>query len=231
MTRRLTVTWPDRGPFDRRDGAAIRLLAVSDDIDPALEYAVNREAIGAIDSILGCGDLEPSYLAFLADAFAAPIAYVRGNHDLGGHWERDTSAPDPLKSGDPVEVEGITLVPFEWPGIGHGPVRRNETRAWLDVFRAERHLVRRGLGLRSKPIMVVSHAPPRGVGDVAADSYHRGYAGYRWFLDRRRPPVWLHGHTTPASVSQWHESCGPSTVANVTGAILIELVPPEVSLP
>jgi hypothetical protein len=203
MTRRLTVAWPDRHPFDVRDGAPIRLLAVSDDPDPALDHAVNREAIGRVDAVVGCGDLEPDYLCFLADAFGVPVAYVRGNHG------------------------GITVVPLEWPGIdGRRAAMRDERGAWWDVLRAERGLLGRRLKGRSRPVMVLSHAPPRGVGDVAADPYHVGYAGYRWLLDRHRPPVWLHGHTTPASVVGWRESHGPSTVANVTGSILVELVPP-----
>jgi Icc-related predicted phosphoesterase len=76
-------------------------------------------------------------------------------------------------------------------------------------------------------VLVVSHAPPRGVGDAAADPYHAGYGAYRWLLEHRRPPLWLHGHTTPASVIDWRDAFGPSTVANVTGSILVELVPPD----
>ena len=46
MTRTLSVVWPDPRPFADRDGAAIRLLAVSDLPDPALEYETNRAGIG-----------------------------------------------------------------------------------------------------------------------------------------------------------------------------------------
>jgi hypothetical protein len=53
-----------------------------------------------------------------------------------------------------------------------------------------------------------------------------GYAGYRWLLERHQPPLWLHGHTNPASVSDWRDELGPSTVANVTGSALVELLPP-----
>jgi len=226
------VVWPDRRPFDGRDGASIRMLAVSDAVDPALDHAVNRDAIGRVDVIVGCGDLEPSYLGFLADAFGVPVAYVRGNHDHGGHWEQmGTRAPHPLESGRLVEVGGITVVPLEWPGIdGRRAARRDEYGAWLDTFRAERGLLRRRLNGRNGAIMVVSHAPPRGVGDVAAEPYHVGYAGYRWLLERHHPPVWLHGHTTPASVIDWRVSFGSSTVANVTGSIVVELVPPTESM-
>lgn len=228
MTRRLTVVWPDHRPFADRDGAPVRLLAVSDDVDPALDHAVNRDALGRVDLIVGCGDLEPDYLCFLADAFGVPVAYVRGNHDRGANWDRlGSRAPNPLESGHLVDVGGITVVPFEWPGLNdRKAARRDELRAWRDVVRAERGLLARRFRGRSSPVMVVSHAPPRGVGDVATDPYHVGYAGYRWLLERQRPPLWLHGHTTQASVADWRASLGPSTVANVTGSIVVELVPP-----
>ena len=57
MTRRLTVEWPDPEVFAARGGAPIRLLAVSDAPDPALEHEVNRQALGQLDGIVGCGDL------------------------------------------------------------------------------------------------------------------------------------------------------------------------------
>jgi Icc-related predicted phosphoesterase len=95
------------------------------------------------------------------------------------------------------------------------------------VFRAARQLFVRRLRNDDGPVLVVSHAPPRGVGDAASDPYHVGYAAYRWLLDRLRPPLWLHGHTTPASVKDWRDTSGSSTVANVTGSVVVELVPPS----
>jgi hypothetical protein len=227
MTRRLIVEWPDARPFIERGGAPIRLLAASDAPDPVLDHAINRDQLGHIDAVIGCGDLEPDYLAFLGDAFHAPVAYVRGNHDRGGAWARpSTPAPVPLQSGRLFDVGGITAVPLHWPGLGHEQALRDELRAWLDVFMAEVALLRRGPKDRSSPIIVVSHAPPRGVGDAAADPYHVGYAGYRWLLERHEPPLWLHGHTNPASVNDWRDELGPSKVLNVTGSALVELVPP-----
>ena len=63
MTQRLSIGWPDPRPFDGRDGAPIRLLAVSDTIDPALADSRNRAALGTIDLILGAGDLDCDDLA------------------------------------------------------------------------------------------------------------------------------------------------------------------------
>ena len=230
MTRRLTVVWPDRRPFEARNGEPIRLLAVSDAVDPALEHEINRVALGHIDAIVGCGDLEPGYLGFLADAFQVPVSYVRGNHDRGGHWsETARKAPNHLLSGHLVDVGGITVAPFEWPGLRSDQAPRDEWRAWRDVFQASRSLVARRLSGRSSPVLVVSHAPPRGVGDHPGNRYHLGYAGYRWLLERLRPPLWLHGHVNPATVADWQTSLGSSIVANVTGSVVVELVPPELA--
>jgi len=227
MTRTLSVVWPDPRPFAARDGAPIRLLAVSDLPDPALEYATNRVGIGPIDAVVGCGDLEPGYLGFLGDAFGVPVAFVRGNHDRGGQWvESSGDAPQHLASGHLVEIDGITVAPFEWPGLEPGTAQRDETRAWLDVVRISTRLAARRLSGRTSPVLVVSHAPPRGVGDSETDPYHVGFAGYRWLLERLRPPLWLHGHTTPASVTDWRDRLGSSIVANVTGSVVVDLVPP-----
>ena len=228
MTRRLTVEWPDPEAFEARGGAPIRLLAVSDAPDPALEHGANREALGRLDGIVGCGDLEPSYLGFLADAFHVPLAFVRGNHDRGGQWAAmSDEAPTPMTTGRLTELGGVTIASFSWPGLGRQHVAlRDERTAWWDVIRAAWRLALRRLLGRGGPVLIVSHAPPRGVGDTASDPYHLGYAAYRWLLDRIRPPLWLHGHTTIAAVKDWRDACGPTTVANVTGSVVFELVPP-----
>ena len=72
---------------------------------------------------------------------------------------------------------------------------------------------------------MISHVPPAGIGD-APDPYHKGFPAYRWLLGFVRPPVWIHGHTTTASVSRLLEQADNTAVANATGAILVELRPP-----
>lgn len=226
MVRRLTVDWPDARPFAARGGRPIRWLAVSDDRDPALDHAANRAAIGTLDAIVGAGDLEPDYLGFLADAFAVPLAFVRGNHDHGARWAEtvDSFAPVPLRTGRLHKVDGLSVAALEWPGLRHDGRRRHDGSAWVDIARiVARRRVRRDSG----PVVVLSHAPPRGLGDRAVDPYHVGYAGYRWLLDRWRPPLWLHGHVPPAGVDAWRVTHRATEVVNVTGAVLIEIRPPR----
>jgi uncharacterized protein len=227
MIRRLRLVWPDPRPFVGRDRRPIRWLVVSDDLDPALEYEVNRTALGTIDSIVGCGDLEPEYLGFLGDAFHAPVEFVRGNHDQGGRWAETSAhlAPQPLSSGRWHEINGLSVLALEWPGVRYGDRLRHDQTAWLDAVRAWRTALVRHIGGRDGAALIVSHAPPRGVGDRAADPYHVGFRGYLWLLDRIRPPLWLHGHVPPASVEAWRVQHGPTTVVNATGAVLVELEP------
>ena len=117
MTRRLAIEWPDPRPFEGRDGAPIRLLAVSDAIEPALADARNRSSFGSIDLILGAGDLDCDDLAFVADRFDAPLIYVRGNHDSDERWSqcRDV-CPEPIHSTAVLHRGGLSIAGLTWPG-------------------------------------------------------------------------------------------------------------------
>lgn len=232
MIRRLTIPWPDDRPFRARDGRPIRYLAVSDEREPSLEVEANRAAIAPIDAVVGCGDLDPRWLAFLADAFHAPLAYVRGNHDHGGDWdERQPVVPQPLRSGRTSRLAGLTVAALEWPGAGGAENRRRADIAWWDVIGLLRrrlvHWLTAPPSRRNEPMLVISHAAPEGAGD-APDLYHRGFPAYRLLLERLRPPVWLHGHTTTASVESLLVRSARTTLVNVTGAVLVELVPPDI---
>ena len=65
--------------------------------------------------------------------------------------------------------------------------------------------------------------PTRGTGKAYIGD--RGSPAYRWLLDRLRPPLWLHGHTPLAGVETWSLELEASRVVNVTGSVLVELVP------
>lgn len=217
MTRRLGIEWPDPRPFTAREGRPIRLLAASDEPDPTLDATLNREALGAVDLVVGCGDLAPDRLAFLADAFGAPLVLVQGNHDRGGSWQGATVAPDPTDGLVPDALPGLSLLGLPWPGRSDDPARRDPIRAWRQVVGGGFHAWRRG-----SPCLIFSHAPPQGGGDAPSDPYHLGFPAYRFLLERLQPPLWLHGHT-PLAGRAWHCQRGQTTLLNVTGTVLVEL--------
>lgn len=223
MTRRVSLVWPDSRPFADRGGEPIRLLSASDEHDRALDFASNREALGRIDLVVGCGDLSPERLAFLGDAFLAPLVYVRGNHDRGGPWPFPMLVPLASEGIDRRSLAGIQLLALPWPGADREPAHRDEGAAWRQVLSI---LKARLLVPSQQPWLVFSHAPPRGAGDTPTDAYHVGLAAYRAVLDRLAPPLWLHGHTSTAAAATLEIEHGPTRLVNVTGSVLVELHPP-----
>jgi Icc-related predicted phosphoesterase len=222
VTRRLSLEWPDPTPFGRRDGTPIRILAVSDMLEPTLGETRNREAMGPIDVILGCGDLDCDDLRFVADRFDAPLVYVMGNHDSDEKWARcGDLCPEPMHSETVALRAGVAIAGLTWPGSRGKRAIRSESTAWRQSIRLAARCMR-----QSHPLIVISHVPPVGVGDVATDPYHRGFKGYGWLLHHLQPALWLHGHTPLAAAGSWHQTAGSTRVVNVTGAVLIELLPP-----
>ena len=220
MTRRLVLEWPDPRPFRARDGAPIRILALSDDLDSTLTDHRNREALLPIDMLLGCGDLDFDDLGYVADALNAPLVYVRGNHDFKSPWEEGT-CPQPLGSPFLVKREGLTIGGLEWPGHHHRGNGRSEVGAWRHSISLVAHHVG-----HTAPLIVISHVPPAGAGDVPTDAYHRGFEGYAWAMRHLHPLLWLHGHTPLAASPDWHTKVDGTEVVNVTGAVLVELLAP-----
>ena len=135
--------------------------------------------------------------------------------------------PLPASGVDTTTIPGIPILALPWPTSGRGPAVRDERAAWLQVIRkVNRRLIQQPKG----PWLVISHVPPRDVGDTPSDPYHVGFAAYLAVLDRLRPPLWLHGHTSRAASPVWQVERGPTTAVNVTGSVLIELLPPAEAL-
>jgi len=226
VTGRLVVPWPDRDLFAARDGRPLRLLAISDERESSLDSARTREALQPIELIVGCGDLQPEYLTFLADAFCVPLIYIRGNHDVGAAWrnEQRESLPAPLADGHVHEELGLRVMGFSGsPRYNDRELQFSEGTMWLRaVMAAVRPRSRR------RPILVISHTPPRGMNDDD-DLPHRGFTAFRWLADQLRPPLWLHGHTALVRTGL-DDRClrhGDTLFYNCTGATLVELMPSD----
>jgi uncharacterized protein len=225
VTDRLRMRWPDAAPFVGREHRPIRILAVSDEPDPSLDSPATREGLGPIDLVIGAGDLQPEYLSFVGDAFGAPLRYVRGNHDVGSAWAHTESIllPEPMQDATLVDEVGLHLIGFSgsprYSGRGlevpAGSMWHKVLLAWLRAARA-------------RPVLVVSHAPPRDVNDDD-DLAHRGFTAFRWLVSRLEPPLWLHGHTALVrrGIDQRSVQVNGTLFYNCTGATLIELVPPH----
>ncbi len=218
MIRRTIIRLPANGDDSGDADRPIRLLAVSDEVERAFDFEVNRKALEPIDAIIGAGDLRPDYLDFLTSGFNAPLLYVRGNHDRGGGWDEQIDrVPDPM-DGPLTDLNGLRIAGLSWPCDRRQQAVHDENLAWRQVARSM-------VSLRTnRPDIIVSHAPPAGLGDTPDDHYHKGFAAYRWLCDKTKPRLWIHGHTSLAAASGWWLDHGPTKVVNVTGAVLIEVV-------
>ena len=165
----------------------MKILIVSDEECPALwEYYVPGK-LKDYDLILSCGDLNAQYLSFLVTMGRCPVLYVHGNHDTDfAHnppWGCDC-IDDAI-----VEYNGIRILGLGGCKKYHpGPHQYTEAEMKRRIRRLSWKLKRLG-GVD----IVVTHAPPEGLGD-GEDPAHWGFHALRELLDTYRPAYLLHGH-------------------------------------
>jgi len=162
-------------------------LTISDEECPALWDYYLPGRLDGYDLIISCGDLNSKYLSFLVTMARCPLLYVHGNHDVN----YDQVPPEGCDCIDDqiVEYNGLRI-------LGLGGCRRYHPGAHQYT---EREMRRRIARLRWKlwrlggVDIVVTHAPPEGLGD-ADDPAHRGFEALRRFLDKYHPAYLIHGH-------------------------------------
>ena len=165
----------------------MKILIVSDEESPALWEYYSPEKLADIDLILSCGDLDPRYLRFLVTMAHCPLLYVHGNHD--GRY-RMTPPEGCLCIEDQILVyNGIRIL-----GLGGCLRYRDGDHQYTDGEMRRRIRRLRWQLHRSKGVdIVVTHAPPLGVGD-GTDPAHTGFGALRELLDTYHPRYLLHGH-------------------------------------
>ena len=165
----------------------MKILAVADEECPALwDYYVPGR-LKEYDLILSCGDLKASYLSFLVTMARCPVLYVHGNHDTS----YDSQPPEGCDCIDDCLViyNGLRILGLGgclWYHPGQHQYTEQEMRRRI---RKLRFLLWKHGGVD----IVVTHAPPLGVGD-GDDPAHQGFIALRELLDKYRPQYLLHGH-------------------------------------
>ena len=165
----------------------MKILCVSDEECAALwDYYVPGRLDG-YDLIISCGDLKASYLSFLVTMGHCPLLYVHGNHDTS-YSHKPPEGCDCI-DGHLVRYHGLRILglggcPWYHPGDHQYTEREMQKR-----IRKLRFQIWRAGGVD----IVVTHAPPRGVGDLD-DNAHRGFEALLPFLEKYKPQYLLHGH-------------------------------------
>ena len=165
----------------------MKILLISDEECPALWDFYTPDRLADIDLIISCGDLKSSYLQFLVTVAKCPLFFVPGNHDT--HY--DQQPPDGCDCIDDaiVEYNGVRI-------LGLGGCRRYHPGNYQYTEKQMRrriHKLRLPLWRCKGVDIVVTHAPPEGLGD-GEDPAHRGFAALREMLDKYHPAYLVHGH-------------------------------------
>ena len=227
------------GPGTTYDRHVVLVLAVSDEVDDALLadwHAVRRPQL-----IVACGDLPFEYLGQLMNRFDAPLVFVPGNHDPDISGYRIARSGLPLRAGLPArppwpdgaisaEQRVVDAAGLRLAGLGgcrrysDGPnqytERQQARRARGLARRAWWRRVRDGRGVD----VLLTHAPPAGVGD-ASDPPHQGFRTLHRLTARLQPAVLLHGHIHPHGTVPAEHLLGRTVVHNVVGRHLLEIEP------
>lgn len=171
----------------------MRILAISDKLDPDLHGPGLEARAAGVDAVISCGDLPFEYLEYLVTFLGVPLFYVLGNHD---------PAPDTGKAPGgctPLDFALESFEGFTFAGLSGcawysgGPNQYTERQMMLRTrILSWRLSLKRLLGDR-EPIIFVSHAAPRGLGD-GNDTCHRGFETFNGLLLRHSPTLWFHGH-------------------------------------
>ena len=139
------------------------------------------------DLILSSGDLKAAYLSFIVTMARAPVMYVHGNHDTG-YAVTEPEGCDSI-DGQIVEYRGLRILGLGgclWyrPGAHQYSEKEMRKRIWKLRWQIAKY---GGVDI------IVTHAPPRGVGD-GEDRAHQGFESFLELMDTYRPRYLLHGH-------------------------------------
>ena len=165
----------------------MKVLAVSDEESKYFWDHYRPGKLDGIDLILSAGDLKGEYLSFLVTMANRPLLYVHGNHD--GNY-----AVKPPEGCDCIDDKLIVVNGLRILGLGgcrkynHGQYQYTEKKMRQRIRRLWWKLYRVG-GVD----IVLTHAPPAGVGD-AEDMAHRGFEAFLPLMEKYRPAYLVHGH-------------------------------------
>ena len=165
----------------------MRILTISDRVEPILYDHFDARRFEGIDLIISCGDLPPEYLTFLTARLQVPLFFVKGNHDI----RYDQKPPDGCTNihAKLVRFHDLRIIGLEGSRWYNGGPNQYTDRQMKQLVRR----LRLRLWWKGGIDMVVSHAPPRHIHD-AEDRCHKGFNSFHTLITRHKPRFFVHGH-------------------------------------
>ena len=165
----------------------MKILTLSDQECAALYDYYIPGRLDGYDLIISCGDLSAKYLSFIVTMARVPVLYVHGNHD-GGYTRMPPEGCDCIED-DIIVYNGLRILGLGGCRMYHpGPHQYTE-----DDMRKRIRRLRWKLWRHKGVDLVVTHAPPAGVGD-SDDIAHRGFEAFLELIEKYHPKYLIHGH-------------------------------------
>jgi Icc-related predicted phosphoesterase len=176
----------------------MKILCISDQIDPLVYSSSIKERFKDIDLILSAGDLPMDYLDFVVSSLNKPLLFVFGNHHLNSFTGLADGGPNGygvIHAGSRVIREGGLIV----AGLG-GSMRSNRGYNQYTKFQMYWQILRLVPALLFNRLfrgrfldVLLTHAAPRGIHD-REDLCHQGFDAFLWFMRVFKPRYLIHGH-------------------------------------
>lgn len=186
----------------------MKILCISDQIDPLVYSPRIKERFAGIDLVLSAGDLPFDYLDFIISSLNIPLFFVFGNHHTTElkHYKKNWNfmlIQDSQKYQDCGAVHLGTKVKIEdkyiFAGLG-GSMRYNngdnqftDYQMFIEVIKLIPRLLWNRLFHGRFLDILLTHAPPKGIHDKN-DRCHWGFKSYLWFMKVFKPKFLVHGH-------------------------------------
>jgi hypothetical protein len=196
----------------------MKILTISDKVEPLLHSPALRRQYGDVDVVLSCGDLPHYYLEYIVTMIGGPLFYVIGNHGLELKHTGEEAAPRmpriPGEIGVGIESEqrhkpegcenldgrSVRYRKLLVAGL-EGSMRYNDRPHFQYT---EREMAGKVRSLASALVwnrlrhgrfldILITHAPPAGIHDLD-DPCHNGFRTFRTFMERFQPRYLIHGH-------------------------------------
>jgi Icc-related predicted phosphoesterase len=196
----------------------MKILCVSDQIDPLVYSGVIRERFKDVELVLSAGDLPMDYLEYIVSSLNKPLVFVFGNHHVKelpyytrkwGELLNDSYnfSSGAIHAGSRVLVESGLII----AGLG-GSMRYNRGENQYSEFAMKLKILALIPALIFNRIfrgryldILLTHASPRGIHDKE-DLCHWGFKCFLWFMRIFKPRYLIHGHIHLYSLSDVRSS-------------------------
>ncbi|MGI5173937.1 metallophosphoesterase [Treponema sp. OMZ 840] len=218
----------------------MKILCVSDQIDPIVYSSAAKDFFKDIDLVLCAGDLPMEYVDYIVSVLNKPTYFIFGNHNLEEfpyyHRKADSPYSTDRHTGDLSHAHGAIYAGFKvlreenlliagTSGsmlYNRGENQYTDKQMFFMLLKMLPKLLYNKLRYGRYVDIFLTHAPPLGIHDKK-DRCHTGFACYLWFLRKFKPAYMVHGHIhlydlQEKRVTEWNST----TIVNAYSHYIIE---------